>query len=347
MATDNSVHETYKSSGLMATNYERDIPSRKSIREERYQTELDGESTINSRIRRTFNNKSDHLETYAKRLSPPNRFSYEDSRDNLYYEKSDLPYKHDSDNLNAASWREDSADREDRNNRLSEEEKRTMALNSLMETNNSLYFSVDKQHSESRASYQWRRDKPNRELEVALVNCNHTTGQITEDQWKLVDEQLLKGIIAKVDVGQPAPVFQDRGFLYGTKKIYCENHYTLEWLHSLMPSLNNIWPGAQLKIVNKLDVINMPTGSVNINRDIDPEMALKIMQSKNPDLPTSDWSIVLVTKHNSSVTGYNLIIKINAESENLLYRRKGRLEWIEGNLYMRIKKRNILSRMRN
>lgn len=171
---------------------------------------------------------------------------------------------------------------------------------------------------------------------VGIIDCSQAYGQITPKQWQTIEDRLLQKIEAIVEAAQLAPSYCGKEWKFGHKIVKCKNKYSLDWLCRVIPKLSNLWPEAQLKVVPRSELEFVPAGEVHIDRDIDAEVALKILQTKNPDLPTADWKILQKDKINSPNGGFYMTLRINRQSERLLAARGGRMFWTSGTVKMHL-----------
>ena len=107
-----------------------------------------------------------------------------------------------------------------------------------------------------------------------------------------------------------------------------------------MKTLQGLWNGARLEVVDRADMPAFPKAKVLIPRVVKPELALQLLQRQNMDVPTSDWRVLHVSKPVSNNAGQHYILQINKAAEDILYPRFGKMAWGVGSVYLRLKKRH-------
>lgn len=179
-----------------------------------------------------------------------------------------------------------------------------------------------------------------RHLSVALLDASNSFGQMTKEQWKIVESAIFNEIVAQMEAEpeRPLPSFDGAGWFNGVKLIKCKDDATLEWVKGVVSKLKGLWKNAQLKIVDRASIPAIPKAKVTIPRIVKPEVTLRLLQSQNPDIPTKDWKILHVDK--GTKDGQNYILQITEDAEDILYPRYGKMSWGVGSVFLRLKKRH-------
>ncbi|XP_037957575.1 uncharacterized protein LOC119687356 [Teleopsis dalmanni] len=188
-----------------------------------------------------------------------------------------------------------------------------------------------------------------RRLIVALIDRSDPQGQMVETRWKIVEMKLLDAMFAKMSAEPEAPMpsFDGAGWFNGVKLLKCKDDSTLNWLREAAKTLQGLWEGASLEVVDRKDIPSLPKAKVLIPRVVKPEDALRLLQRQNPDVPTSDWKVLKVLKPAKEGEGQNYILLINKMAEDILYSRYGKMSWGVGSVYLRLKKRHPTDRNSN
>ncbi|XP_036335656.1 uncharacterized protein LOC118746037 [Rhagoletis pomonella] len=182
-----------------------------------------------------------------------------------------------------------------------------------------------------------------RHLIVALIDRSNPLGQISQEHWGAVEHKLLDALVAKMD-GDPTttmPTFDGAGWLNGVKIIKCKDDPSLLWVKEAVATLQGLWEGAVLEVVDRSCIPSIPKAKVLIPRTVKPENALRLLQRQNPDVPTGDWRVLKVTNSCKEDGSQNYILQINKPAEDILYARFGKMAWGIGSVYLRLKKRSL------
>ncbi|XP_051862245.1 uncharacterized protein LOC127565784 [Drosophila albomicans] len=139
----------------------------------------------------------------------------------------------------------------------------------------------------------------------------------------------------QTDSKRQRATFEGTGWKNGVKILTCKDDPTLLWLKATVPILDGLWKGAKLDVVDRNNIPSMPKVKVLFSIAVQGERALQLLKNQNPAIPTSDWSVLKVDEPLPS-GGQHVIIQINKEAEDLLYKRNGGL----GSEYLRLKKRH-------
>ncbi|XP_051864224.1 uncharacterized protein LOC127566244 [Drosophila albomicans] len=180
-----------------------------------------------------------------------------------------------------------------------------------------------------------------RHLAVALIDRGDPNGKMSAERWRLTHSKLVDALFVRMEnvPDSPMPTFEGTGWLNGVKILTCKDDPTLQWLQATVPKLDGLWEGAKLDVVDRNNIPSMPKAKVLFPIVVQGERALQLLKKQNPAIPTSDWSVLKVNEPLPS-GGQHVIIQINKEAEDLLYKRNGKMAWGLGSVYLRLKKRH-------
>ncbi|XP_051859418.1 uncharacterized protein LOC127565371 isoform X2 [Drosophila albomicans] len=186
-------------------------------------------------------------------------------------------------------------------------------------------------------------DTAGRQLTVALIDRGN--GKISAERWRLTHGKLVEALFVSMENApdSPMPTFEGSGWMNGVKILKCKDEPTLLWLKATVPKLEGLWEGAKLDVVDRNNIPSMPKAKVLFPIAVQGERALQLLKKQNPAIPTSDWSVLKVDKPLPSGEQH-VIMQINKEAEDLLYKRNGKMAWGLGSVYLRLKKRIRLTR---
>ncbi|XP_054725168.1 uncharacterized protein LOC129235376 [Anastrepha obliqua] len=143
--------------------------------------------------------------------------------------------------------------------------------------------------------------------------------------------ETMKTLFTKMDAepNAPMPALDGAGWFNGVKIIKCKNDPMLTWLKEAVKTLQGLWEGASLEIVDRSCIPSIPKATVYGRRPrvVKPENALRLLQIHNTDVPTTDWKVLSVAKPATANEGQDYIIQINKLAEDLLYARFGKMAW--------------------
>ncbi|XP_060653371.1 uncharacterized protein LOC132789403 [Drosophila nasuta] len=184
-------------------------------------------------------------------------------------------------------------------------------------------------------------DTAGRQLTVALIDRGNLNGKISAERWQLTHGKLVEALFVSMENApdSPMPTFEGSGWMNGVKILKCKDNPTLLWLKTTLPKLDGLWEGAKLDVVDRNNIPSMPKAKVLFPIAVQGERALQLLQKQNPAIPTSDWSVLKVDKPLPSGEQH-VIMQINKEAEDLLYKRNGKMAWGLGSVYLRLKKRH-------
>ena len=86
-------------------------------------------------------------------------------------------------------------------------------------------------------------DVAKRHLIVALLDRKNPLGDMTMDQWKLVEMRLIEVMFEKMVTETPMPAFDGACWYNGVKILKCKDDPTLAWLKEVVPTLQGLWEG--------------------------------------------------------------------------------------------------------
>lgn len=187
-----------------------------------------------------------------------------------------------------------------------------------------------------------------KELLVALIDQSVPYGKITGDKWRKVEMKLLEAMMERSieQPGEKLPVFNSAGWLNDCKMLQCTDQFTLDWVKQQVSKLNSrdLWDGADLIVVPRVDMPAAPKAKVFIPRLVPPSSALALLKGQNPDIPTGDWKVLHVGKPAETGEGQFYILQINEAAEKTLYDRSGKMAWGCGVVYLRLKRKKTQPR---
>ena len=125
--------------------------------------------------------------------------------------------------------------------------------------------------------------------------------------------------------GPQIPSFDGAGWLNGAKILKCKDDPTLLCLKGGVKTIQVLWNGARLEVVDRADMPAFPKAKVLIPQVVKPELALPLLQRQNIAVPTSDWKVLFLSKPVSNNTGQYYILRINKAAEDILYPRVGKM----------------------
>ncbi|XP_062123453.1 uncharacterized protein LOC133836876 [Drosophila sulfurigaster albostrigata] len=158
-----------------------------------------------------------------------------------------------------------------------------------------------------------------RHLAVALIDRGDPNGKMSAERWRLTHSKLVNARFVRMEnvPDSPMPTFEGTGWMNGVKILTCKDVPTLQWLQATVPKLD---------VVDRNNIPSMPKAKVLFPIAVQGERALQLLKKQNPAIPTSDWSVLKVDEPLPS-GGQHVIIQINKEAEDLLYKRKGKMAW--------------------
>ncbi|XP_053956236.1 uncharacterized protein LOC128861885 [Anastrepha ludens] len=90
-------------------------------------------------------------------------------------------------------------------------------------------------------------------LIVALTDRSEQLGRMSQERWKVVEMKLLETLLTKLDAepNAPMPAFDGAEWFSGVKIIKCKDDPMLTWLKEAVKTLQGLWEGASLEIVDR------------------------------------------------------------------------------------------------
>ena len=86
--------------------------------------------------------------------------------------------------------------------------------------------------------------------------------------------------------------FDGAGWLNGVEILSCKDDLTLKWVTETVSKMDAPWEGAKLEVVDRTCIPSIPKAKVLFPRVVPKEQALKLLRWQNPDVPTSDWTVL-------------------------------------------------------
>ncbi|XP_054745725.1 uncharacterized protein LOC129250109 [Anastrepha obliqua] len=130
----------------------------------------------------------------------------------------------------------------------------------------------------------------------------HETPPTTEE---LPKEAALTNVTLEVLLSNPDPpsLCTNAGWYQGQIKIItCDDERSVELYKATIARIGEVYPGAQLVMVDKKDIPSRPRARVWVPKSFDPEN-LQIISACNPGLPTAGWKFVKAFDNTVTVDG--------------------------------------------
>ena len=90
------------------------------------------------------------------------------------------------------------------------------------------------------------------ELQVAIIDRNHSLGKIATDKWLLVEEKILLALVVKLERSDDKSfaAFDEAKWMKGVKIIGCGNEKSLAFLKNCIRYIGELWPNAKIEFVS-------------------------------------------------------------------------------------------------
>jgi hypothetical protein len=128
-------------------------------------------------------------------------------------------------------------------------------------------------------------------IKMAIAHRIHTDVNLDQAQTDTIQEERLKAVNANTSEEIP-PQFLYSKFATGVFWITCANDLTKTWLIRPVSGLGELWEGAELTVVDSKDLPKRPGVLVFIPDTSDVNTVLTRLRKQNPELYTSDWSVM-------------------------------------------------------
>jgi hypothetical protein len=128
-------------------------------------------------------------------------------------------------------------------------------------------------------------------IKKAIVHRLHPDVNLDQAQTDTIQEELLKAVDA-TPLEEAPPQFLYSKFARGVFWIACENELTKTWMIRTVNGLGELWEGTELTAVDSKDLPKGPTVLVRILDASNVNTALTRLRKPNPELHTSDWSVM-------------------------------------------------------
>lgn len=162
---------------------------------------------------------------------------------------------------------------------------------------------------------------------MAVVDLKDPDGKITMENWLLVENEILKAMMADIEDSDPLNYkFDGAGWLKGVKIVGCGSDKALEFLTRTITNMGEPWEGAKLNV--------LPTTAIPIRQKLkiwipppaqhEDESILKLLAKQNPALPVKDWKKIhsRPCKTNEGKVGKELLMAVDRSSVEMLKRQK-------------------------
>ena len=126
---------------------------------------------------------------------------------------------------------------------------------------------------------------------MATVHRPNPVVHLDQAQTDIIQEKLLNAVDANPLEGA-LPQFLYSEFAQGVFWITCANEHTKTWLMRTVSRLGELWEGTELTVVDSKDLPKRPRVLVHIPDTSDANTILKRLRKQNPELHTSDWSVM-------------------------------------------------------
>jgi hypothetical protein len=128
-------------------------------------------------------------------------------------------------------------------------------------------------------------------IKMAIMHRLHPDVNLDQAQIDTIQEKLLQAIDAN-PLEEAPPQFLYSKFAQGVFWITCANEPSKTWLTRTVSGLGELWEGAELTVVDSKDLPKRPRVLVRIPGTSDVNTILTRLRKQNPELHTSNWSVM-------------------------------------------------------
>jgi len=128
-------------------------------------------------------------------------------------------------------------------------------------------------------------------IKMAIVHRHHPDVNLDQTQTDIIQAKLMIAVDAN-PLEEAPPQFLYSKFAHGVFWITCANEPTKAWLIQTVSGLGELWEGVELTVVDSKDLLKGPRVLVHIPDTSDVNTVLTRLRKQNPELHTSDWSIM-------------------------------------------------------
>ena len=129
-------------------------------------------------------------------------------------------------------------------------------------------------------------------IKTAIIHSHHPEVKLDNCQHEINQAKLLSAVDVNPLEKTPPPQFLYSKFAQGVFWITCANEPSKVWLMWAVSGLGVLWEGAELTMVDSKDLPRRPRVLVHIPDIPDVTTVLTRLRKQNPELNTSDWSVV-------------------------------------------------------
>lgn len=166
-------------------------------------------------------------------------------------------------------------------------------------------------------------------LIIGVLDEGSQDGRIPKDKWRLVEGAILTVFMDIVSENPgPVPICEDAGWHQGSiKLIGCSDERAARLYKSAISRVGEVWKGAKLKAVDKVDIPSRPRARVWVpaNSPTDPLEILRIINHCNPSIPAKEWKVVKV--EDPVGTSRQIVLVLNQESLKPLEEAKSQIRF--------------------
>jgi hypothetical protein len=128
-------------------------------------------------------------------------------------------------------------------------------------------------------------------IKMAIIHRHHPVAKLDETQTDITQAKLLTAVNENPTEEIP-PQFLHSKFAQGVFWITCANESKKDWLMRTISRLGEVWEGAELTVFDSKDLPKRPKVLVCISDTSETNTVLTRLKKQNPELNTSDWSIM-------------------------------------------------------
>jgi hypothetical protein len=160
-------------------------------------------------------------------------------------------------------------------------------------------------------------------IKMAIIHGHHPDIKLDQTQIDIIQTKLLSEVDAN-PLGKTPPQFLYSKFAQGVFWITCAKQPTRDWLMRTISGLGELWEGAELIVVDSKDLPKRPRVLVRIPDISDVNTVLTHLRKQNPELNTSDWSIMSRKVTEKEQT---LAFSVDSDSHKVLARSNFKAFW--------------------
>jgi hypothetical protein len=128
-------------------------------------------------------------------------------------------------------------------------------------------------------------------FKVAIIHKRHPDIKLDKTQFDMIQEKLLTAVDAN-PLGETPPQFLHSKFSQGVFWITCANKSSKAWLIQTISGLGELCVGTELTVIDSEDLLKRPSVLVHIPDTSDVTTVMTRLRIQNPELNTTDWSIM-------------------------------------------------------